>query len=84
MLIANGAFTFEGLESNRVEFMISHNMIDPRLIPYWERSCKTDPDSAGCSYFYERYEDLLYGIDKYNIYGQCYGRKGPRQLSLMD
>jgi hypothetical protein len=60
--------------------MISHNFIDPRLIPYWERSCKVDPDSAGCSYFYRRYEDLLYRIDEYNIYGECYGRLPQRSL----
>jgi hypothetical protein len=63
--------------------MIAHNFIDPRLVPYWERSCKVDPDSAGCSYFYERYEDLVYRIDEYNVYGECYGRKMSAQRSLM-
>lgn len=80
ILLANPLLSFDDLQNSRVEFMISHNFIDPRLIPYWQRSCKTDPDSAGCSYFYERYEDLTYRIDKYNIYGQCYGRLSQRSL----
>lgn len=35
LLIANGVYSFEELENSRVEFMISHNFIDPRLVPYW-------------------------------------------------
>ena len=27
---------------NRVEFMISHNLVDPKLTPVWERACKAD------------------------------------------
>lgn len=69
ILLANPVFSFENLQESRVEFMISHNLIDPRLVPYWERSCKSDASSAGCAYFYRRYEDLLYRIDEFNIYG---------------
>lgn len=80
ILMANPVLSFDKLQESRVDFMISHNFIDPRLVPYWERSCKTDPDSAGCSYFYERYEDLIYRIDEYNVYGECYGRLPQRSM----
>ena len=62
--------------------MQKHNFIDPQLQIYWERSCKVDAESAGCRYFYERYEDLTYRIDEFNVYGDCYGRKGPPQRVL--
>ena len=62
---------------------MSHNFVDPQLMPYWEKSCKNDIESAGCQYFYERYQDLVYRVDEYNIYGKCYGRKGPRQRAIL-
>jgi len=62
--------------------MLSHNLIDPQLKSYWEKSCKVDAESAGCQYFYERFEDQTYRIDEYNIYGECYGRSGPPQSAL--
>ena len=49
--------------------MMTHNLIDPQLKQYWEKSCKVDKESAGCQYFYERFEDMTYRIDEYNIYG---------------
>lgn len=42
-----------------------------------------DVESAGCQFFYERYEDLVYRINEYNIYSECYGRNLPPQASLV-
>ena len=83
ILLGNPVLSLADLQANRVEWMVSHNLIDPQLMPYWTRSCKVDPESAGCQYFYERFEDLTYRIDEFNIYGDCYGRKGPRQRALL-
>lgn len=82
--MGNPTLNFVDLYANRVEWMISHNLIDPQLIPYWIRSCKVDADSAGCHYFYQRYQDLTYRIDEYNVYGQCYGRSGPPEQAIID
>ena len=35
LLIANGVYSFDEIDNSGVEFMISHNFIDPRLVPYW-------------------------------------------------
>jgi len=51
--------------------MISHNFIDPKLLPNWRDSCNSDPESASCQFFYYRYEDLMRKIDPYNVYGPC-------------
>lgn len=63
VLLGNPVLNLLDLQQNRVEWMISHNLIDPQLLSYWEKSCKVDVDSAGCQYFYQRYEDLIYRID---------------------
>lgn len=39
---------------------------------YWKDSCSKDEESAGCSYFWARYDTLTSNIDPYNIYGACY------------
>lgn len=59
--------------------MISHNFVDPQLLPYWERSCKVDQESAGCQFFYQRFDDLTYNIDPLNVYGNCYRTAKPKQ-----
>ena len=52
--------------------MIDHNFIDPKLEQTWETSCKVDEQSAGCQFFYRKYDDLVGKINPYNIYGKCY------------
>jgi hypothetical protein len=63
LLIGNPVLSWQNLQANRVEWMQSHNLVDPQLLPYWTRSCKADLESAGCQYFYARFEDLTYRID---------------------
>ena len=63
------------IHQNQVEFMISHNLVDPKLHPIWERSCKEDEHSAGCSFFKTRYDDIVGDLDRYNIYGPCYNTR---------
>jgi len=52
ILMGNPVLNLQGLQENRIEWMQKHNFIDPQLYPYWLRSCKVDPESAGCQYFY--------------------------------
>lgn len=42
MFIINGILNQETFDSSQVKYMISHNFIDPKLIPYWENSCAND------------------------------------------
>jgi serine carboxypeptidase-like clade 2 len=60
-LIGNGVmdFTDGSLYESQVEYMIKHDFVDPDLVMYWKMSCKIDPLSAGCNYFYKRYEDNI-------------------------
>lgn len=51
--------------------MMSHQFVDPKIFPNWKTGCHNDPESAGCQFFYFRYEQLLKRIDFYNIYGPC-------------
>ena len=64
-------FAGGALAKSRVNFMIDHNFVDPKLLPYWQNSCENDPQSAGCGFFNNRYEDLLFRTNPYNIYGVC-------------
>lgn len=74
ILIGNGIMDFSDgtLEQNQIDFMISHNFIDPTLEKYWTTSCQTDPQSAGCAFFFKRYDDLLAQVNLQNIYGKCF------------
>lgn len=54
--------------------MFSHNFVDPTLDKYWDTSCRTDPASAGCSFFFKRYNDIHSLVNFQNIYGTCYGK----------
>lgn len=59
------------LEKSQINYMFSRNFIDPTLEKYWQVSCQTDPKSAGCSFFFHQYDDLLNKINFHNIYGNC-------------
>lgn len=70
------------LEDSEIDFMINHHFIDPKLIPNWEGACHTDPKSAGCKFFYARYEDIVKKIDPYNLYGGCLFGKTSQSQSV--
>lgn len=72
-MLGNPAISFKrgSLEDSEIEFMMTHHFIDPKIYPNWKGACHTDPQSAGCQFFYARYEELLKRIDFYNIYGPC-------------
>jgi carboxypeptidase C (cathepsin A) len=57
ILVGNGVMSFLGgtLESNRIEYLVNQEFVDPDLLPYYRGSCLIDPESAGCQYFKTRY-----------------------------
>ena len=74
ILVGNGVMDFSDnmLEKSQVNYMFSHNFIDPTLDKYWEIACQADPSSAGCAFFFRRYDDILAKVNFHNIYGTCY------------
>ena len=60
------------LDISSVDFMIDRYIPDPQLLSYWKDSCKNDDWSAGCNYYWTRYDMITANIDPYNIYGPCY------------
>jgi hypothetical protein len=66
--------TFEAgsLEKSQIGYMVDHDFIDPELLHYWRDSCQQDEESAGCQFFYTRFDDLVGDINPYNVYGYCY------------
>ncbi len=67
------------LERSQISYMFSRNFIDPNLERYWLVSCQTDPQSAGCSYFFRQYDDLLSKINFHSIYGACAASNSPKE-----
>lgn len=65
-------FTGGSLYDSQIEYMIKHDFVDPDLVPYWKTSCQMDPNSAGCNYFLQRYEDNIFEINVYSVYDYCY------------
>lgn len=59
------------MEDSEIEFMMARHFIDPKIYPNWKTACHSDPQSAGCQFFYARYEELMKKVDFYNIYGPC-------------
>jgi hypothetical protein len=62
--------------------MNNHHFIDPRIYSNWQTSCHKDPKSAGCQFFYLRYEELMRNIDFKNIYSGCVKGKEYSSQSL--
>jgi len=52
--------------------MMAHDMVDPEIEIYYQRSCLSDETSAGCQYFNYKYEENTKEINPYSIYGYCY------------
>lgn len=74
ILVGNGVMSFENgeLEKSQINYMVERDFIDPELQHYWTDSCANDEESAGCQYFYSRFDDLTGDINPYNVYGDCY------------
>lgn len=72
-------FSDEVLERSQINYMFTRNLIDPMLDRYWDGSCQTDPISAGCKFFFTRYDELLNKVNLQNLYGTCY----PTPVSLL-
>ena len=51
--------TFENydLPVAEIDYMIAHNFVDPMILNYYVKSCRYDPESAGCGYFLKRYDE---------------------------
>jgi hypothetical protein len=42
ILVGNGVMSFDTLEESEIEYVISRNLVDPDIIPLYERYCKKD------------------------------------------
>ena len=72
-MVGNGIMDYsdDRLEKSQLNYMFTRNFIDPMLDRYWDGSCQTDPSSAGCKFFFTRYDELLKKVNFHNIYGNC-------------
>ena len=52
--------------------MIDRKFVDPEIVPIYQSSCLTDPDSAGCRFFEIEYNKGTEELNPYNVYGYCY------------
>lgn len=71
-MVGNGLMTFDTLEASEIEFIIKKEMVDPEIIPLYEKYCKKDFESDGCQTFLEKYEKDTDGLNPYAIYDYCY------------
>lgn len=55
-MIGNGVMRYASVSHNQVNYLIDRGFVDPEIKPYWDTSCKTDPDSAGCRFFAIRFQ----------------------------
>lgn len=79
MLVGNGVMSFDMLDANRVEYLISKSFIDPEIVNTFRASCFTDPDSAGCRYAKIRIDENTYELNPYStllftsdVFSYCY------------
>ncbi len=74
IIVGNGVMDLSdnGLEKSQINYMFSHNFIDPTLDKYWDIACQADPSSAGCAFFLRRYDEILAKVNFHHIYGTCY------------
>lgn len=59
--------TFRTLQSSTYEYMIDRRFVDPEIVPIYQSSCQTDPDSAGCRYFQLEFDK---GTEELNPYSK--------------
>jgi hypothetical protein len=85
ILVGNGLMTFDTLEESEIEFVIRKELVDPEIIPLFEKYCKKDFRSDGCLTFLQKYEKDTDGLNPYAIYDYCYssdrieGKEAPKQ-----
>lgn len=81
MFIGNGVIDFRGnsLFKSTVDYFINHDFVDPETLAYWNAACTHDEESAGCQFFYSRFEETLDDVNPYSkfalildIYSYCY------------
>ena len=58
IFIGNGVIDFRGnsLFKSTVDYFIKHDFVDPETLSYWNGACSHDEESAGCQFFYTRFE----------------------------
>lgn len=47
-------------------------MVDPEILPIYEKECKKDLYSDECSVFLDKFDKDTQGVFFYDIYGYCY------------
>jgi hypothetical protein len=72
ILVGNGLMTFDTLEASEIEFIIKKEMVDPEILPLWEKYCKKDFELDGCQIFLEKYDKDTDALNPYAIYDYCY------------
>jgi len=55
ILIGNGIISFNHLHLSTIEYFLGRHFVDPETLQYWRSSCQTDPHSAGCRFFEQRF-----------------------------
>jgi len=73
IMVGNGVFNISTLENSTNWFFDYQNFYGPNLANIWETNCQTDPKGAKCAFFENESDKILYGVDPYDIYGQCWG-----------
>lgn len=73
IMVGNGVFNISTLDNTSNWFFDYQNLFGPALSNIWETNCQTDPNGAKCDYFQKEAEKILYLVDPYNVYGQCWG-----------
>jgi serine carboxypeptidase-like clade 2 len=67
IIIGNGVMDFRTISFNTYDYMIDRRFVDPEIVPIFSGSCKTDRQSAGCSYFEIEYRK---GTEELNPYSK--------------
>ena len=71
ILVGNGVMSYNSVEFNQVEFLLTRSFINPEIHSYWT-SCQNDPQSAGCGFFSLNVREDIVELNPYNVYGYCY------------
>lgn len=72
ILVGNGVMSFTTLEQSTIEYIIKKEMVDPEILPLYEKYCLKDFDSDECGVFLDKYEKDTDGLNPYDIYGYCF------------
>lgn len=72
-MVGNGVFNISSLDNSTYYFFDDHEFFSPALSAIWENQCQTDPAGAKCLYFKTQADDIMYLVDPYSVYGECWG-----------